>query len=463
MNKKCKIIFSASFAIIFVFLFSYILKIFIYDEKDSDSVSFGEKNEITILNSWNSSKKNDVLLSLISEYAEQRPDIAITNESLSEPDFIMRLQTDFSSGQESDILIGCPSYNLRTLYERGKIANLSDILRSDSLWYSSIDKNTLSFASVSTNDIYGITTESEYIAMYINETLFHEYGVAVPKNYNDLLAAVSAFNSRKITPIACGFADADVPIYPAVVSALGGALSMNNVSSGAENPAPYFTGALDYIKQLYSRGAFSEDCMQMTRKDAQKVFINNSAAMIVESSGFAGDICLQTPPLAQASETNYKIYAFPEISPSNLVLTHDPNRDIHYTAIPYGAGSSTFFASTAAFEKNYENTVDILKYLTSKQSSHSFYMKTKYMCCIKNATDNEPKRTLIIDRDIFLNKITEYSPMPGSIIESHVWTDMLQAQLPAVLSGAADAETVWSRAYAALNSISRTGNTAAKE
>ena len=53
--------------------------------------------------------------------------------------------------------------------------------------------------------------------------------------------------------------------------------------------------------------------------------------------------------------------------------------------------------------------------------------------------------------------------MPGSIIESHVWTDMLQAQLPAVLSGAADAETVWSRAYAALNSISRTGNTAAKE
>ena len=90
-------------------------------------------------------------------------------------------------------------------------------------------------------------------------------------------------------------------------------------------------------------------------------------------------------------------------------------------------------------------------------------MKTKYMCCIKNATDNEPKRTLIIDRDIFLNKITEYSPMPGSIIESHVWTDMLQAQLPAVLSDAADAETVWSRAYAALNSISRTGNTAAKE
>lgn len=461
MGKKRTAIFSVLFAAIFVFLFSYILKIFIYDGKSSDYTSFGEKKDIKILNCWNNNSKNDVLSGLISEYTKQHLDTAITNESLSDTDFIMRLQTDFSSGQESDIIIGYPNYNIRTLYERGKLANLSDTLRSDPLWYSSIDKNTLSFASTSADSIYGITTESDYIAMYINETLFTQFGIAVPKSYDDLLTAVSLFNSQKIIPIACGFADADVPLYSAVISSLGGALSMNRVISGAESPAPYFTGALNYVKQLYTLGAFPEDCIQMTRKDAQNVFINNSAAMIIESSGFAGDICIQAPSVFRQSDTNYKIYAFPEIRPSSTMMTRET--DIHLSAIPYGAGNSTFFASTAAFEKKRESTADLLKYLTSKAASRSFYMKTKYMCCIKDATDNEPKRTLILDRDLFLKKITEYSPMPGSIIESRVWTSMLQAQLPAIFSGMANAEEVWEHAYSAFIEINRAGNIAAKE
>jgi len=57
---------------------------------------------------------------------------------------------------------------------------------------------------------YGVPNYAEYAMVYFNKDLFKKYGVAEPKSFDDLTAAMDAFVAKGVTPLANGGAE-----YPA--------------------------------------------------------------------------------------------------------------------------------------------------------------------------------------------------------------------------------------------------------
>jgi len=57
---------------------------------------------------------------------------------------------------------------------------------------------------------YGVPNYAEYAVVYFNKDLFKKYGVAEPKSFDDLTAAMDAFVAKGVTPLANGGAE-----YPA--------------------------------------------------------------------------------------------------------------------------------------------------------------------------------------------------------------------------------------------------------
>ena len=51
---------------------------------------------------------------------------------------------------------------------------------------------------------YGVPNYAEYTMVYYNKDLFKKYGIAEPKTFDELTAAMDTFVENKVTPLANG-------------------------------------------------------------------------------------------------------------------------------------------------------------------------------------------------------------------------------------------------------------------
>ena len=343
-------------------IFSSVLIVRFMTVKDTDAVMdhYSEKTRIEILESWgDTSDKSAVLTEVINAYLDSSPDIFVSNIALDGEAFYMRLQTDFASANESDIIITTPDRNMKRLYRAGKLASLNDAFAADVDWKNKIRGDALTLA-MDNGNIFGIPTDIDYIALYANLDLFDYVGIEVPETLSQLKAAIPVFKNNGITPIAFSANDKDILLYQAIVSSLAGREELENAIAGTGSRDCY-VHALQILKDLYSLGAFSQNCSSATQLEAQEMFLSANAAMLVENASFAGVVDRHT-----ASGAAFDIFAFPSLNetryPSLPNLPGDDSSRPPYKLIPYGAGSSTFFVSRNAYENKNEAVLTLLKF-----------------------------------------------------------------------------------------------------
>lgn len=276
---------------------------------------------------------------VIQAYRAKHPNVTIVNEATPTAGEALRtkIKTDFASGNEPDVSFFFTGVDTKPLLESGKLYQWDSELRQDAAWGRNFVPSALKAVAYG-GKIYALPYIGYYEGLLVNMDLFRKYHVQVPRTYNELVAAIKTFNQHGITPIANSFVDPRYLVEFSILSAGG--------PKGHANPFdPSWETGLNAIKDLYRLGAFPKDCMTLTDEQAQQLFKDKKAAMIVNGSWVVGGC---------KDQINTRITYFPSVR----------NARGNYRDIIAGCGSGWYMSKPLNDQKK-GAPLAFIKYLTS--------------------------------------------------------------------------------------------------
>jgi len=137
---------------------------------------------------------------------------------------------------------------------------------------------------------YMIPFFGTYQALFYNRQMLKDRNLPNPTSPENLDQIITAMKAEGITPIAAGFADEGLEyMMDEMILAEGGTaehsyMPVNGTMSSWER-------AIDDIRALEAKGAFTKDCYNVSFEDAKAAFLNKEACMIVApSDSFGGEL-----------------------------------------------------------------------------------------------------------------------------------------------------------------------------
>lgn len=383
-------------------------------------------DEITLkfINSWGGLDSNaEALEAIFSEFMEQNPNIKIHDESVGGAGFLTKIKADFATNNDPDVFGIWPGSDMDALIKAGKVADLTEIIESDSIWKSSFGYEAWEYC---TNDgkIYGLPVEIIYEGLFINKQIFNRYNVKVPETFEDLCNAVEVFASKDVIPIAYNYEAEGTYLYQNIVAQLGG-------REGVENVDSCYRDALCKMKTLNDLNAFPEEAYRLSNTQRNDLFLEGNAAMIVQGSWFTKDV------YEAGLGSKVEIVPFPSFEESN---------DEGYCVI-YGLGCGTFFMSQKAWDDEIkrEACIKLLKKLTSAEASRQLSKESGFISNIDmSSLDRGENRLYKMGKEL-INNADCLAPPPDSIIDRAVWEDIIVKSFPDIYSnGDEEIEALWS-------------------
>ncbi|MCX7711670.1 MAG: extracellular solute-binding protein [Clostridia bacterium] len=282
----------------------------------------------------------------IKDYMAKNPNVEIVDDSTPAAGdaFKTKINTDFASGNEPDIVYGFTGAIGKPLVDSGKLMAWEDELAKDTEWSKNISKGALEY--IKAGKQYAIPYIGFYEGMFYNKDLFEKHNVKVPTNWDELLAAVDAFNKVGITPIACSFAEEPHYIIETFLLSMGG-------KEGHDKPFDEsWAPALDKIKELYAKKAFSKDALTIKQIACQQLMKDKKAAMFISGSWSAAAL--------DGEKTS--------IMPVNLL----PGGKAEPTSIIAGF-STGWYVTEALNKKTNGEAVKFVKFMTSTDRAAKFF------------------------------------------------------------------------------------------
>ncbi|MDP4177496.1 MAG: extracellular solute-binding protein [Bacillota bacterium] len=424
------------FSLISFIILTFII-IFITTIKDSKNIisinsQSSKQIEINFISSWAGTDTKAVALEqILNKFQKDNPNIKINNQSISGNEFLFKLKTDFAEGNEPDVFGLWPGSDMTSLINTGKVANLTEMLKSDPNWYNQFQKDNWKYDTIS-DRIYGLPCEIIYEGLFINDDLFKQYNVAPPKTFSELENAISIFKKNNITPISFNATAEGTFLYQNIVMKLGG-------KDETENPYDYngfndaYLKGLQLMKTLYKDGAFPSNYDTLSNDSRNNLFRNKKAAMIAQGSWFVGDGSVSP------SDGNVKIIPFPDF----------PDENSKQGSIIYGIGNGDFHMSTAAYENlDKKNAcIKLLKTLTSKETWDKFNQKTGLISNINTSYYTNEENVLLQNGLNMVKASPELVGPPDSFVDRSAWENILVTDMSNYFTGKTTAEDILRKMY----------------
>lgn len=277
--------------------------------------------------------------SVIQDYMTKNPNVEIINEATPTAGEALRtkLKTDFASGNEPDVSFFFNGVDTKPLLESGKLYTWDNELKKDTTWGKNFAPSALKAVAYE-GKVYALPYIGYYEGLLVNMDLFKKFKVKVPTNYKELVTAIKVFNKNNITPIANSFVDPRYLVEFSILSAGG-------PKGHAKAFDPSWEKGLNTIKDLYALKAFPKDAMTLTDEQAQQLFKDKKAAMIVNGSWVVGGC---------KDQVNTAVTYFPSVK----------NAKGNYKDIIAGCGSGWYMSKDLNIQKN-GAPLAFIKYLTS--------------------------------------------------------------------------------------------------
>ncbi|PSK98692.1 raffinose/stachyose/melibiose transport system substrate-binding protein [Haloactinopolyspora alba] len=185
---------------------------------------------------------------------------------------------------------------------------------------------------------YGVPNYGEFVMFYYNKDMFAEYGIEVPKTFDDLVAAMDAFVAEGVTPLAMSGAE-----YPAGQLFYELALSQADRQfvddyQVYENPVDFGGPELSYAAKTFDEwvkaGYVSGDSASLKAEDMGTGFIGGEFPMVYSGSWWYGRFT------DEISDFEWSTFAFPgsDLHPGSsgnlwVVPTASDNKELAYEFI----------------------------------------------------------------------------------------------------------------------------------
>lgn len=419
-----------------ILCFVFFLSLILTDNQKEVSIQriadIPKKVNIRFMSSWGGyDTKATKIQQVLDEFENDQLNTEIINESRSGEEFLFTLKTDFASGNDPDVFGLWPGTDFKLLVEKGKVADLTELIENDPYWYNQFGKDAWKYVTLD-GKIYGLPFEIIYEGLFINKSIFLQYDIEVPTTFDELLDVVSELKKHNIIPIAYNISPEGSYIYQNIIMKLGGKEDAENPYHSDGTIKQCYIDAMYYMKMLYDAGAFPEDAFIMDDKTRNDLFIEKKAAMIVQGAWFIGDKGLSP------YDMTVDIVPFPKINGGKA----------NENDIIYGCGNGIFHISQKAWENNEkkEICIQLLRELTSVKTAIRLTDNAGIFSNIHIPLEiSNTKSKMYQKGKTLVNKADKLITPPDNIMDRVIWDDIIVKQLPRVLTGEISPETVFER------------------
>lgn len=226
----------------------------------------------------------EVLNEALKQFEAEHPGVKVVNDSMTAGDaFNTKVSTDFTSGNEPDVLFYFTGANAKSFLDAGKVVPLDEVIAGDETWNSGFSQAALDQMKEKDGNLYAIPVTGYYEGLIVNKAMFEEHGVDLPTDWAKYEAAIEAFAEKGITPISQSLPESWYLIEHYLLAA-GGPDGHNT---------PYhdsWAKGLKVIKKHADMGAFPRDANTIDDAMSQNIFDTEQAAMMINGSWAIGGL-----------------------------------------------------------------------------------------------------------------------------------------------------------------------------
>lgn len=226
---------------------------------------------------------------ILKQFTDTYPYITVVNESnTADETWKARVTTDFSSGNEPDVVQYFNGPDARILIENNKVVAIEEIKKVYPDYAENISEEAMSYMKEYDGKHYGVPVRGFYEGLFCNKDLFDKYSLDLPADWTKLETAIQRFSAEGVIPIAASFSDVPHYLIEHLILAEGG-IDDHAVNPKDSYPESWVKG-ISYFRTFKEMGAFPVDVNATKNDIVANLFYNKQAAMIIDGSWSIGSI-----------------------------------------------------------------------------------------------------------------------------------------------------------------------------
>ncbi|HWU58276.1 MAG TPA: extracellular solute-binding protein [Microbacteriaceae bacterium] len=242
------------------------------------------KGTITMVNKFSDPSTSKYFPAMAKAFEKLHPDVKVTVQQESDQGYKDKIKVLASSNSIPDIYFVWAGSYAKQYVDAGFAMDITSQIGEGTAWNKTLAPSAVKAGEYDGKN-YGIPIDLDAKFMVYNKKIFADNGVAVPKTFNDLLAACKTFKDKGITPINFGNKDG----WPALhyVTQLNAynvpaaTLQKDYTSAHGKFTDPGYVTALTQFKQLLTQCTASPTSSNgIDHTDAQVGFAADKSAMM---------------------------------------------------------------------------------------------------------------------------------------------------------------------------------------
>lgn len=291
----------------------------------------------------------------------------------SDETFKARVEMDFQTGADPDVLFFFNGADANSFIEAGKVVSI-DTIRETYPEYAANMNDDLITPSIVDGTRYAVPVNGYWEAMFVNTEVLEAAGVEVPGadyTWDAFLADCQKIKDAGYSPIAAALGNIPHYWWEFCIFNNGDVVNHLTIPASIEEAGAWVNGMED-IKALYEAGYFPENTLSATDDETFASFIDGKAAFLIDGSWKVGGIagaCQSDPEDASTLDTE-KLDKF--------TVTYVPGKGERKATDLIGGLSMGYYISTAAWEDDAkrEAAVSFVEYMTSDEMVAKFAQHT---------------------------------------------------------------------------------------
>lgn len=291
----------------------------------------------------------------------------------SDEAFKARVEMDFQTGADPDVLFFFNGADANSFIEAGKVVSI-DTIRESYPEYAENMNDDLIPASLVDGVRYAVPVNGFWEAMFVNTEVLEAAGVEVPGadyTWDAFLSDCQKIKDAGYTPIAAALGN--IPHYWWEYSIFNNGNVTDHLTIPASiDDAGAWVAGLEDIKALYEAGYFPENTLSATDDETFAMFIDGKAAFLIDGSWKVGGIVgnCQSDPEDPSTLDTEKLDKF--------TVTYVPGKGERKATDLIGGMSSGYYISTAAWEdeEKREAAVSFVEHMISDEVVAKFAQHT---------------------------------------------------------------------------------------
>ena len=288
-------------------------------------ISFTAKAEKLVINSNESDPAPKMTFTkVVDEFKKQNPELQVEFNTMDHEGYKTAIR-NWLTTEPPDVVFWFAGNRMKAFVDRGLLDDVSDLWKKNN--YDQTFKSTLAPMTVNGKQ-WGIPVSYYQWGIYYRKDIFDKYGIAVPKTWDEFLAAGKKLKENGITPISIGTK------FP--WTAAGWFDYLNLRTNGYDFHIQLMDGKVPYSdprvkevfakwKQLIDAGFFLPNNSNYSWQESVPFLMNGKAAMILIGNFF-------TQTISDDMKDKFGFFPFPTIKPDIADGEDAPVDTIHIPA-----------------------------------------------------------------------------------------------------------------------------------